>query len=85
MPRSSKAADRRHAEYEAIIAAGAAGLAPDEFWVIDHDDGPIWYTASKRLDVPVLIFCEAMNCDWDEATESGFRLNRLVLPARLAG
>src|SRR5690348_14661181 len=63
--------------YDAIVAAGAASLATDEYWVIDGPEGPLWDTASKRLDEPVLIFCCALECDWDEATESGFRLARL--------
>lgn len=63
--------------YQDIIAAGAAGLAESEFWVIDHADGPIWDTASKQLDHPVRVFCLARDCDWDVATENGFFLNRL--------
>lgn len=73
-----------HAAYHAIIGAGAAGLANDEWWVIAHEkDGPLWATASKRLDEPVIAFCEALKCDWDEATESGFhlaRLKKVVMP-----
>lgn len=67
--------------YEAIISAGAAGLGPDEFWVIDHDEGTLWDTASKRLDRPVLIICQATNLDWDKLSESGFRLDRKVRQA----
>ena len=65
---------RGRAGYDAIISAGTAKLAPDEWWVIDHDEGPLWETASKRLDEPVVTFCNALDCDWDEARESGFRL-----------
>jgi hypothetical protein len=63
--------------YEEIIATGVASLAENEFWVINHADGPLWDTASKRLDTPVVVFCNAMDCNWDEAMESGFWLDRL--------
>lgn len=62
--------------YETIVAAGAAGLAPNEWWVIDHDEGTLWDTASKRLDEPVRIICGALDADWSDLTDSGFRLAR---------
>ena len=65
-------------DYERLIADAARGLGDDEFWVIDHDEGPLWDTASKMLDVPVIIICEALKCDWDQAQESGFRLATLT-------
>lgn len=65
------------AAYDAIIAASTASLGPDEWWVIDHDEGPLWDTASKRFDRPVILFCSAIGCDWDDAQESGYRLNKL--------
>jgi len=65
-------------EYERLIADAARDLGDGEFWVIDHDEGPLWVTASKMLDVPVIIFCNAMECDWDQAQESGFRLAKLT-------
>ena len=66
--------------YEQLIAASRNSLAPDEWWVIDHNEGPLWETKSKWLTVPVKIFCEAMECDWDGAQASGFRLNKLTRP-----
>lgn len=65
------------AGYDVLISAGAAQLEQDEWWVIDHDEGTLWDTASKRFDAPVMVFCEAVGCDWDEATDSGYRLARL--------
>lgn len=60
--------------YEDVIAIGAKNLAPDEYWVINHDEGALWDTASKRLDYPVRVFCDALSIDWDEAREQGFHL-----------
>lgn len=67
--------------YETIIAAGAAGLGADEYWVIDHGEGTLWDTASKRLDEPVRIICEALDAGWSDLTENGFRLARKVKEA----
>ena len=71
---------KKEMTYHDVIAASVQSCGDDEFWVIDHDEGPIWDTASKRLDVPVMIFCEAAKCDWDAAVESGFRLSKLKKP-----
>ena len=64
--------------YDTIITASQAGLSDHEYWVIDHDEGPLWDTASKRLDEPVIIICEALEADWGDLTESGFRLARKI-------
>lgn len=70
--------------YEVLAAASGRDLAEDEYWVIDHDEGPLWDTRSKRFDVPVLIFCRALDCSWEDGQENGFRLNKLVMPKRTA-
>ena len=70
--------------YEQLLAAGKNSLRPGEWWVIDHDEGPLWDTKSKWMTAPVRLFCEAMKCDWDQATDSGFRLAKLTQPAREA-
>jgi len=66
--------------YSDLIAVGARDLAPDEWWVIDHDEGTLWDTASKAFDRPVVIICQALNCDWDDAVESSFRLAKMRKP-----
>jgi hypothetical protein len=63
--------------YEQLLAAARADLVPNEWWVIDHDEGPLWDTKSKSITAPVRLFCEALNCDWDDAAASGYRLNKL--------
>lgn len=63
-----------------MVAAAAASLAPDEYWCIDHDEGPLIDTASKDIGAPVRLFCEALGLDdWDQAVESGFRLGKVRL------
>ena len=75
---------QRQADYRAVVEAGRAGLAPDEYWMI-ADPENLWpETASKDLTVPVRMFCEALDCDWDEAKESGYFLTRARLPERTA-
>jgi hypothetical protein len=76
-------AAQQRADYEAIVAVGARDLAPDEFWMIDHDEGPLWDTRSKRFDVPVVIICGAAKADWDDLVEAGYRLVKMVKPADL--
>jgi hypothetical protein len=67
--------------YEGVIALGAMSCAEDEFWCIESPhEGLLSATASKRLDVPVLIFCRALKCEWDDATEEGFRLVKAKIP-----
>ena len=65
------------AGYDPVIAAGTASLAPDEWWLIAHDDLPLSGTKSKHLDAPVRMICGATNADWDDLREAGFRLARL--------
>jgi hypothetical protein len=67
--------------YREFISMAASSLAPDEYWCIDHDEGPIPETASKDIGYPVRVFCEALNIDWDQATASGFRLGKLTRPS----
>jgi len=66
--------------YKQVLDAAKNDLAPDEWWVIDHDEGPLWDTKSKWITAPVKLFCEAMKCDWDQATDSGFRIAKLRAP-----
>jgi hypothetical protein len=66
--------------YGQLLDAARNDLALNEWWVIDHDEGPLWDTKSKWITVPVKIFCEAMECDWDDAQASGYRLNKLTGP-----
>ena len=65
--------------YDEIVAAGAAGLKPNEYWVIDHPDGPLLDTKSKDLTFPVRTICDALDADWDDLTEQGYRLSRVQL------
>jgi hypothetical protein len=64
--------------FDQLLDAAKNSLAPNEWWVIDHDEGPLWETKSKWVTVPIKIFCEAHKCDWDDATDSGFRLAKLA-------
>jgi hypothetical protein len=65
--------------YQGVAAAGAASLAPDEFWCIHHPDGPLPQTASKDLTAPVRLICNALKLDWDVLTEQGFRLGKITM------
>lgn len=67
---------------DGLIAIGVQSLGPDEFWCIDHDEGPLTDTASKDFTHPVRLFCLALGVDWDDAQESGFRLGKVTLPGR---
>lgn len=71
-------------DFHEFVVLAAAALAPDEYWVITHADGLLEDTASKDVTVPVRVFCEALNCDWDEARESGYSITRAKLPGRRA-
>lgn len=63
--------------YDKLINDAAAVLSEDEFWCVVAPDGqPIPFTLDKRLDEPVIRFCDELNCDWDEATDEGFSLGR---------
>ncbi len=69
--------------YDELIAIGAVSLADDEFWVIDHDEGPLSDTASKDFTAPVRLICMALDMDWDDLQEQGYRLGkwrRLAVP-----
>ena len=55
-------------------------LAPNEYWCVEHDDGPLRATVSKDIGHPVRVFCEAMDMDWDQATDAGYRLGKVTLP-----
>lgn len=68
-------------EYDELIEVGARGLGTNEFWcIIDPGGEPMTDTASKRLDHPVITFCDALNCDWGDATECGYWLGRVMVP-----
>lgn len=64
-------------EYLEVIAAAEKSLVADEYWCISHDEGgPLENTASRNVTVPVLLFCNALNIDWDDAREQGYFLAR---------
>lgn len=63
-------------QYEALIAAGERSLGPDEYWCIVHPGGVLDATASKRFDQPIIMVCDALEADWDDLTEQGYRLGR---------
>lgn len=80
--------------YNEVLAAGAAGLGKLEFWCIAKGKSKLIETASKDLTMPVRTFCEALDCDWSDAQEQGYRLDKVTLtekqlaelpPARLLG
>lgn len=64
--------------FDQLLDAAKNSLAANEWWVIDHDEGPLWDTKSKWVTVPIKTFCEAQKCDWDDASDSGFRLAKLT-------
>lgn len=67
-------------EYDALIAVGTKSLGENEFWcIIDPGGEAMTDTASKRFDEPVITFCNALQCDWDDATETGYWLGTTVL------
>ena len=65
--------------YDELIDAGKASLAENEFWCIGHPDGLLPETRSKDLTEPVRTICDALNMDWDELTDRGYRLTRCKL------
>lgn len=70
--------------YTELLAIATQSLGPDEFWCIDHDEGPLTDTASKNFAYPVRLFCAALDVDWDQAQEQGYRLGKVTLPGRAA-
>ena len=66
-------------QYNEILAAGAAGLDKLEFWCIVKGKRKLIETASKDFTQPVRMFCDALNIDWDDATEQGWSLGRVTL------
>lgn len=66
--------------YEELITAGTASLAPNEFWCIHHADGPLEMTASKDLTAPMRMICDALEVEWDDLTEQGYRLGKIKMP-----
>ena len=64
--------------YDELIAASSAALAPNEFWCIAHPDGLLPETRAKDLASPVVTICDALDMDWDELTDQGYRLTRCV-------
>lgn len=70
----------RAPSYRQIILAGAASLAPDEYWCINHDEGQLAETASKDFTYPIRVACTALNADWEDMQEAGFRLGKITLP-----
>lgn len=71
--------------YEGLLALGAASLAEGEFWCVESPhEGVLYATASKRFDEPVILFCDALKCDWDDATEEGFKLVKAKVPSPIS-
>lgn len=66
--------------YEALTEASVRSLKPGELWCVYHPEGPLEQTASERMDVPVIIACEALKMDWGDLTEQGFYLGTIVRP-----
>ena len=66
------------AEYEAWITVAANSLAEGELWCVYHPDGPLEMTASKRMDAPIIVVCEALKRDWDDLQEQGFYLGTIA-------
>jgi hypothetical protein len=68
-------------EYDALIDMGVRSLPAKTLWcIIDPGGEPMLDTASKRFDEPVIMFCSALKCDWDDATEVGYRLGQTTVP-----
>jgi len=60
-----------------LIQSGEDSLDADEFWcVVDPGGEPMEETASKSFAYPVVTFCNALECDWEDAKEIGYRLGR---------
>ena len=71
----------RFDSYEGLLALGVASLAEDEFWCVESPhEGVLYDTASKRFDSPIIVFCSALKCEWDDATEQGFKLVKAKVP-----
>lgn len=62
---------------EILTAAGRRSLGPDEKWCIMHPDGPLKDTVSTDFISPVRLLCAALDMDWDDLTEQGYRLGRV--------
>jgi hypothetical protein len=60
--------------YKQFMGAASAALAPDEFWCVVNDEGVFEGHASKDMGEAVRSFCDALDIDWDEATEAGCRI-----------
>lgn len=61
-------------DYKDLMAATTAALAPNQYWCIANEEGVFEKTASKDMGECVRGFCDALNIDWDDATEDGCRL-----------
>lgn len=61
-----------------LLAAGVRSLGPDEKWCISHTpEGPLAETASLNFTYPVVLFCQALDVEWDDAQEQGYRLAKM--------
>lgn len=65
--------------YDELIALGAHSLAENEHWAIIHPDGPLVETASRDFTVPVRLICDALDADWDDLTEQGYRIGKITV------
>ena len=66
--------------FQQMVSAAAAGLGEHEYWCIAGEDGIFEATASKDVTRPVVVFCDAVGIEWDQAREQGFYLTRITLP-----
>ena len=63
---------------DGLIACGARSLGPDERYCISKTpEGPLADTASLDFMWPILLFCNALKIDWDDAEEQGYRLAKM--------
>lgn len=63
----------------ALVELAERGDQPEK-WCISHPEGPLYDTASDSPFAPVIIFCEALGVDWEDAKEQGYFLDRVVMP-----
>lgn len=65
---------KAQAAYQELMAATTAALALNQYWCVANEEGIFEKTASKDIGECVRGFCDALDIDWDDATESGCRL-----------
>lgn len=72
--------------YTDLVERLASALGADEFWCVTAPNGEIVAgTIDKRIDEPIIRFCDEYECDWDDAKDEGFALGRCTLPSQKDG